>query len=154
RVVRRSPSAWAQQDCARCAVRGRRGSGLVHHGFVLVTVRRGRAASARSTATGLAGNVVGVERKPIRAWLPSQNGFVALAPQGQSPVCCTQAIARPVPLVISRLPRIWSGPSSCGSISSTPLRTSSIASLSVGGSPVAANATAWCDPSQYGLFRD
>src|SRR5262245_54066749 len=41
----------------------------------------------------------------MRAWVPSQNGFVALPPQRQSRACVTHATVWPVPLVISRLPR-------------------------------------------------
>jgi len=46
-----------------------------------------------------------------RAWLPSQKGFVLLpARSGRGRAARTRATTRPVPLVISRLPRICSGP--------------------------------------------
>ena len=93
-----------------------------------------------------------VERKPMRECVPSQNGFVALPPQRQSRACVTHATTRPVPLVISRLPRTCSGPSSSGSIASGPLRAASDCTSPVAGSPLAANLTSWCEPSQNGLL--
>src|SRR5579862_792849 len=82
-----------------------------------------------------------VDLKPIAAWVPSQNGFFALPPHRQSRVFVRRATTRPVPLVISRLPRTCSGPSTSGMIANAPSRTGNISALPVGGSPVAWNAT-------------
>jgi len=64
--------------------------------------------------------------KPTLAWLPSQNGLFALWPQRHKRALVTRATTRPVPLVISRLPRICNGPLICRSICSGPSRTVSI----------------------------
>src|SRR5262249_12320196 len=82
-----------------------------------------------------------LERKPMRAWVPSQKGLVLLPPQRQSFACVTRATTRPVPLVISRLPRTRRGPSTSGSIARGPSRCASMAASPVGGSPLAANFT-------------
>ena len=79
--------------------------------------------------------------KPTRAWLPSQNGLVLLAPQRHSRADSTRATTRPVPLMISMLPRTCSGPSVSGSMASGPSRTGSMSALPVGGSPLAAKFT-------------
>ena len=52
--------------------------------------------------------------KPMRAWLPSQKGLVLLAPQRHSRADSMRATTRPVPLMISMLPRTCSGPSVSG----------------------------------------
>src|SRR6187549_1802308 len=78
---------------------------------------------------------------PIRACVPSQKGLLALPPQRHRRACWTRATTRPVPLVISRLPRTCSGPSVCGSTASGPLRTASMSAAPVGGSPEAAKLT-------------
>ena len=59
--------------------------------------------------------------KPMRACVPSQNGLVALPPQRHSVAELTRATTRPVPLMISRLPRTLSGPSGCGSMRERPV---------------------------------
>jgi hypothetical protein len=79
----------------------------------------------------------------MRVWVPSQKGLLALPPQRHSRACVRRATTRPVPLVISRLPRTCSGPSSCGSISSGPFRTGSMSPAEVAGSPVAAKPASW-----------
>lgn len=76
--------------------------------------------------------------KPIFACVSSQNGLLLECPQRQKRAAFKRATMRPVPEMISMLPRTMSGPSSVGVISTGPSRTSSMAVLSpVGGSPVA-----------------
>ena len=58
----------------------------------------------------------------MRAWVPSQNGLFWLAPQRHSLAWVRRATTRPVPLVISTLPRTAKGPSVSGSIDSSPAR--------------------------------
>src|ERR1700736_6605521 len=93
-----------------------------------------------------------VDLNPIRACVPSQKGLVELPPQRHNFAAVTRETTRPVPLVISRLPRTDKGPLSCGSMASTPLRTASASVLPLAGSPVALNPTSWCELSQNGLF--
>ena len=88
----------------------------------------------------------------MRACVPSQNGLVLLPPHRQSCADSSRATTRPVPEMISMLPRTCSGPSVSGVTSSGPSRTDSMSALPVGGSPLAAKFTSWCEPSQNGLF--
>src|SRR5207248_5497488 len=92
--------------------------------------------------------------KPIFECVPSQKGLLALPPQRQRYADVTRATARPVPLMISRLPRTLRGPLACGSIASTPSRAGSMSVLPLGGSPLALKPASRCEPSQYGLFLD
>ena len=94
------------------------------------------------------------ERKPMRAWVPSQNGLFLLPPQRHSRADSRRATTRPVPLMISMLPRSCSGPSVVRRDRSGPSRTGSMSALPVAGSPLAAKLTSWCEPSQNGLFFD
>src|SRR4029077_15518353 len=90
--------------------------------------------------------------KPTRRWLLSQNGLLLLCPQRHRRAVCTRATTRPVPLMISRLPRTLYGPSRSGSIARSPSRVSSMSVLLLGGSPVASKPISLCDWSQNGLF--
>src|SRR6185369_8465805 len=110
--------------------------------------------SARLVDQNFSTALVQPDVNPIRAWVPSQKGLFALPPQRHRRACCTRATTRPVPLMISKLPRTCSGPSVCGSTLSGPLRTASMSAAPVGGSPLAAKFTSWCEPSQYGLFLE
>src|SRR5213078_1266529 len=93
-------------------------------------------------------------RKPFVLCVPSQNGLFAELPQRQSAALVQRRIVRPVPLTISRLPAISSGPSLAGVIVTAPLRLASGVDSEVGGSPVAANPSAAWLPSQNGLLAD
>src|SRR5207244_11866950 len=92
--------------------------------------------------------------RPIVARGPTHEGLSALPPQRHRDADVTRATTRPVPLMISRLPRTRSGPFGCGSIASTPSRVGSMSVLPLGGSPVAEKPIFECVPSQKGLFAD
>lgn len=85
--------------------------------------------------------------------VPSQNGLERLPPQRQSRADASRATTRPVPVMISTLPRTCNGPSIVGRMSSGPSRDGNGSVLPLAGSPLATKPLTWL-PSQNGLVFD
>src|SRR5215469_2870568 len=123
------------------------GAGGTDDGAMHAVLQRSRSRLVRAPYES-------VDLKPIFACVPSQNGLLPLPPQRHSRAWVTRATTRPVPEVISRLPRTRRGPSVSGSTESTPSRTASMSVFPESGSPEAVNFTSLWEPSQKGLFFD